>query len=205
MFRKPFEAKFGINLKDIRIAERDGILIVDGLHMKKTSSQPKQGDEYEWPLIGQLQTYRLKKVPWQDVKDWPEKDKWKIARGPEADKRNQEWVWIVDPEQKEFSGHLKLDSATVQKLQEEHRERVEREVYGAVDSPNSIDNRFGFINETIVNMGEKIIESILAPLGKPITFIGKTAVPSEDRANWPTLIDFCKQTNDKLKLLENKP
>ena len=204
VYRKPFEAKFGINLKDIRIVEHDGVLMVDGLQAKNIGSQPKQGDEYEWPLIGQLQTYRLKKVPWQDVKDWPEKDQWKIARGPEADKKNQEWVWIVDQEQKEFSGHFKLDSATVQDLQEKHRARVESAVFGTAETPDSIDNRFGFINETIVRMGKKIIERILAPLGKQITFLGKSALSSEDRANWPTLIEFCKQTNDKLTLLENK-
>ncbi len=202
VFRKPFEATFGIDLKDIKISEHNGVLLIDGLQAKKISSHPKQDDQYEWPLVGQLQTYRLKKVRWDEEteQNWPSAELWKIAKGPEPDKKGQKWVWVVDEGQKDFSGHLKLDSAIVQKRQEEHRKRVEAEVYGTEMSENSVDNRFKFINDTIVEMGKKIITNLLAPLGKEIIILDKKQDETDEQSDWKPLIDFCQESN---KLLEN--
>lgn len=202
VFRKPFEATFGIDLKDIKISEHNGVLLIDGLQAKKISSHPKQDDQYEWPLVGQLQTYRLKKVRWDEEteQNWPSAEQWKIAKGPEPDKKGQKWVWVVDEGQKDFSGHLKLDSAIVQKRQEEHRKRVEAEVYGTEMSENSVDNRFKFINDTIVEMGRKIIKNLLAPLGKEIIILDKKQDETNEQSDWKPLIDFCQESN---KLLEN--
>lgn len=225
--RRPFEATFGLDLDDIRIVDHDGILLVDGLQAQKISSKPKpkqdshpqpeqesesnseqdsllkHDEAYKWDyLLGaQLQRFSLKKVKLDEVENLSSEDQWKIAKGPERDKNGQQWVWVAD--QNEFTGSLNFDSKIFQKCHDDHLSRVEGEVYGTAEDANTIDNRFRFINETIVKMGKEIITKLLAPIGKEIKFLDKKPWAEGDHSNWKPLIEFCKQTNERLKLLEN--
>jgi len=220
--RRPFEAQFGIDLKDIRVEDHGSYLTVDGVQAKKISSQPKpkrdlqsqteqeadsksdhgsntkQEGVYKWDyqLGPQLQEFTLKKVKYEEVAKLPAEDQWKIARTTGPDKKGQRWAWIVDANT--FDGRVSFDSQIYQKCHDDHLSRVEGEVFGTVEDADSIDSRFGFINEAIVKMGQKIIKQLLAPLGKEVQFLDKVPLAEDDRSNWIPLIEFCKESNKRL-------
>ena len=175
--QRSFKATYGVDLKKLRVREDGECLRVAGI---ATESLGLRDDKTTW-LLRQIQQVRLKQVE----KNSPEKRRDDCPTGC-----NQgEWFYEVDRE-KDFTGSFdlnRIDSLTNDQIDELNK-RIDN---GIGEEFREFQN----IKNYVQKMAQGIVEVLLAPMKKQVTFDPTPLAEIERDSNWFDIEDFVNGYN----------